>query len=189
MREKKKEKKQKTVLPTLKFMFGVMMKEKPWFILIYAFMGLAAVASKVAEIVIPKFIIDELVAMTGGDVQTHITNALIWAAAIIGVSVMNYVIGAAGNAVQDVLREWFTEYIDIKLAERAMEMDFQHTEDPDALDKLNKAQEGMSWYSGGIMGVTDSAYRLAVNAVTAVTSAGIIISARGSCRCSWCHLH
>ena len=163
------------ILPTLKFMFGIMLREKPWFIVIYAGMGLAAAAASIAGIVFPKFIIDELVAMAGGDLQAHITNAIVWAAAFMGVLVLAGVINAVGNAVQDVLREWFAEYIDIKLAERAMEMDFQYTEDPDALDKLNKAQEGMSWYSGGIMGITDSAYRLAVNAVTAVTGAGIII--------------
>ena len=171
----KNNKKPGKILPTLKFMFGIMLREKPWFIVIYAGMGLATAATSIAGIVFPKFIIDELVAMADGDLQAHITNAIVWAAAFMGVLVLAGVINAVGNAVQDVLREWFAEYIDIKLAERAMEMDFQHTEDPDALDKLNKAQEGMSWYSGGIMGITDSAYRLAVNAVTAVTSAGIII--------------
>ena len=171
----KNNKKPGRILPTLKFMFGIMLREKPWFIVIYAVMGLATAVTSVAGIVFPKLIIDELVAMAGGDLQVHIINAIVWAAAFMGVLVLAGVINAVGNAVQDVLREWFAEYIDIKLAERAMEMDFQHTEDPDALDKLNKAQEGMSWYSGGIMGITDSAYRLAVNAVTAVTGAGIII--------------
>ncbi len=175
MRKNEKEKKQRIILPTLKFMFGILLREKPWFIVIYIIMGIATAATSIAGVVFPKFIIDELVAMAGGDVQTHVTGAIMWAAAFMGVLITAGVINSAGNAVQDALREWLHEYIDVKLAERAMDMDFQHTEDPDALDKLNKAQEGMSWYSGGIMGITDSAYRLAVNAVTAVTSAGIII--------------
>ena len=150
----KKDREKSKVLPTLKFMFGILMREKPWFIVIYVIMGLATAATSIAGIIFPKFIIDELVAMTDGDIQLHITNAIIWAAAFMGVLVLAGIINAAGNYVQDILREWLTEYIDIKLAERAMEMDFQHTEDPDALDKLNKAQEGMSWYSGGIMGIT-----------------------------------
>lgn len=170
-----REKKERKVLPTLKFMFGILVREKPWFVVIYVIMGLANAASTTAGIVFPKFIIDELVAMTGGDVQAHITNAIIWAAAFMAVLAVSSVIAAAGNYFQDILREWFIEYIDIRLAERAMEMDFQHTEDPDALDKLNKAQEGMSWYSGGIVGITDSAYYIFVNSVTALTSAGIII--------------
>lgn len=173
MSEKKK--RERRVLPTLKVMFGIMLHEKPWFIVIYIFMGLAAAAANIAGIMFPKFIIDELVAMAGGDVQSHITTAVMWTAAFIGVLAASGIIAAVGNAVQDVLREWFAEYIDIKLAERSMEMDYQHTEDPDALDKLNKAQEGMSWYSGGIMGITDAVYNIAVNIVTAVTSAGIII--------------
>ncbi len=171
----KKEKRKGKVLPTLKFMFGIMLREKPYFIVIYIIMGITSAAAGIAGVIFPKFIIDELVAMGGGDVQTHITAAILWAAAFMGVLVLSGIIAAAGNYVQDILREWFNEYIDRKLAERAMEMDFQHTEDPDALDKLNKAQEGMSWYSGGIMGITDSVYYIFTNVITAVSSAGIII--------------
>ncbi len=174
MSEKKKKTDSK-VLQTLKFMFGIMLREKPWFIVIYVIMGLAGAVSSAAGIVIPKFVIDELVAMSDGDIQTHITNAVIWAAAFAAVLVLAAIIAAAGNYVQDILREWFNEYIDLKLAERAMETDFQYTEDPDALDKLNKAKEGMSWYSGGIMGVTDSVYYIFQNTITAVAGAGIII--------------
>ena len=176
MSEKKtKEKKRRVVLPTLKVMFGIMAHEKPWFIVIYVFMALAVIASGTAEIVFPKFIIDELVAMTGGEIETHISNAVLLAAVYIGIIAAASLIAAVGNYFQDILREWFVEYIDLKLAERGMEMDFQYTEDPDALDKLNKAQEGMSWYSGGIMGVTDAVYNIVINIGKGITSAGIII--------------
>ena len=54
----------------------------------------------VVRIVFPKFIIDELVAMSDGDIGTHVKNALFRAAAIIAVTVVNYIIAAAGNAAQ-----------------------------------------------------------------------------------------
>ncbi len=173
--KKKKEKKPRVVLPTLKVMFGIMAREKPWFIIIYVFMALAEIVSGTAEIIFPKFIIDELAAMADGSVESHITNAIMLAAAYIGIIAAASLIAAAGNYFQDILREWFTEYIDVKLAERGMDMDFQYTEDPDALDKLNKAQEGMSWYSGGIMGVTDAVYNIVINTGKGIASAGIII--------------
>lgn len=173
--KKKKEKKPRVIMPTLKVMLGIMLREKPYFIFIYIISGLVQIAMNVVRIVFPKFIIDELVAMADGDVETHIAGALFWVAVFIGTIVASDIINAIGNAIQDTLREWFNEYIDVKIAERAMEMDFQHTEDPDALDKLNKAQEGMMWYSGGVMGVTDAAYNIAVNIGTAVTSAGLIL--------------
>ena len=57
----KNNKKPGRILPTLKFMFGIMLREKPWFIVIYAVMGLATAVTSVAGIVFPKLIIDELV--------------------------------------------------------------------------------------------------------------------------------
>lgn len=34
-----------------------------------------------------------------------------------------------------------------------MKMDFEHTENPDTLDLMNKAKDGMGWYSGGVVGI------------------------------------
>ena len=39
------------------------------------------------------------------------------------------------------------------MSKRVMELDFQHTEDKKALDQINLAREGMSWYSGGVVGI------------------------------------
>ena len=43
-----REKKERKVLPTLKFMFGILVREKPWFVVIYVIMGLANAASTTA---------------------------------------------------------------------------------------------------------------------------------------------
>ncbi len=55
-----------------------------------------------------------------------------------------------------------------------MKMDFEHTEDPEALDALEKAQEGMSWYSGGIVGVLGAVFGL-VNNAAALLGVSLII--------------
>ena len=56
-----------------------------------------------------------------------------------------------------------------------MEMDFEYTEDPDALDALNKAKEGMSWYSGGVEGVLNELFLLISNVVVICGGAGVVL--------------
>ena len=42
-------------------------------------------------------------------------------------------------------------------------MDFEHTENPDALNQMSKAKEGISWYSGGVVGILDAFYNILTN--------------------------
>ena len=80
------------------------------------------------------------------------------------IQLLTGVLGSAATQLESVHQEWFSEYVDIQLADRTMKMDFEHTEDPEALDALEKAQEGMSWYSGGIVGVLGAVFGLVNNA-------------------------
>ena len=167
--------KQGKMLHTLSYMFRIMLHEKPYCIAIYILTGLAAIGSTAAGIIFPKYIVDELVAMSNEGVATHIAAAVHYTVLLALAVITARLISAAGNFVLEILREWFTEHIGLCLAKRTMDIDFQYTEDPNVLDKLNKAQEGMGWYSGGVMGVTDTVYSIGVNIGTAVTSAAIII--------------
>ena len=53
-----------------------------------------------------------------------------------------------------------------------MDMDFEHTEDPKALEQISKAQTGMDWYSGGIHGLTSCFVEIIANIITLT---GVII--------------
>lgn len=70
--------------------------------------------------------------------------------------------------------ELFGNEITEELSIKAMEIDFQLTEDKTALDDLKAAREGMSWYSGGVTGVLSELFSLLANAVT-IAGSGILI--------------
>ena len=53
-------------------------------------------------------------------------------------------------------------------------MDFEHTEDPDTLDQMNKAKEGMSWYSGGVVGILNGFFNIVSNGVNVLGVIAII---------------
>ena len=139
---------------TLKFMFRLVWREKPHLFLLYFLDIVFEVSMKMIEIILPKFIIDEVAAMLGGGaVEEHLPRAALFAGLIVGLHLIVIVFDNINGQLMSFISQWFTEYIDIKIGEHAMKMDFEHTENPEALDTLNKAKEGMDWYSGGVCGI------------------------------------
>lgn len=100
------------------------------------------------NILLPKMIIDEL--MGSRDIK-HISIVII--AIVLGNMVC--------NMLKDIIRETlgkyddnFDRYFKIRISYKTMKMDFEHTEDPEALEQASRAETGMDWYSGGIAGLT-----------------------------------
>ncbi|MCM1308279.1 MAG: ABC transporter ATP-binding protein/permease [Butyrivibrio sp.] len=83
-----------------------------------------------------------------------------------------------GNSVLGVQTEKYAERFDNILSEeisrRAMELDFQLTEDKNALDQIEKAKEGISWYSGGVVGILHPFFYL-LSALITIAGAVTII--------------
>ena len=156
-------------------MFKTAWKERPSVFLVYLMKFISEFASKMQNAIMAKLIIDELVLMiTGAEFAQHLANAAIFAGLYIVIQLLTGVLGSAATQLESVHQEWFSEYVDIQLADRTMKMDFEHTEDPEALDALEKAQEGMSWYSGGIVGVLGAVFGL-VNNAAALLGVSLII--------------
>lgn len=169
------QKQSKITRETLKFVFRTAWKERPSVFIVYAMRFVSDFVSHMQNAIMAKFIIDELVlVISGGDVRQHIINAALFAGIYIGVQLLTSVLGSAASQLESYYSEWFNEYIDIQLAEQTMKMDFEHTEDPEALDALEKAQEGMSWYSDGIVGVLGTVFSL-INNVAALLGVSVII--------------
>ena len=170
------EQKQKGITrETLKVVFKTAWKERPSVFLVYLMKFISEFASKMQNAIMAKLIIDELVLMiTGAEFAQHLANAAIFAGLYIVIQLLTGVLGSAATQLESVHQEWFSEYVDIQLADRTMKMDFEHTEDPEALDALEKAQEGMSWYSGGIVGVLGAVFGL-VNNAAALLGVSLII--------------
>lgn len=139
---------------TLKFMFRLVWREKPHLFILYFMDIVFEVSMKMIEIILPKFIIDEVAAILGGGAaEEHLPRAALFAGLIVGLHLIVIVFDNVNGQLMNFISQWFTEYIDIKIGEHAMKMDFEHTENPEALDTLNTAKEGMDWYSGGVCGI------------------------------------
>ncbi len=71
--------------------------------------------------------------------------------------------------------EKFNNYFSVEIGRRVMEMDFCHTEDKKALDQVEAAKTGMSWYSGGVDGICSPFFEIISNIITILGSAALII--------------
>ena len=126
--------------------------------------------------ILPRFLIDELMLIVGGaPANQHLQNVVLYVALICGSNLLANVMSNVAFQWRSVLEEWFNEYFEVLLAEHTMQMDFEHTEDPDALDQLNRAKEGISWYSGGVVGVLNSVYALIGNITVLLGVSAIIL--------------
>lgn len=160
---------------TLKFMVTVAWKERPSLFVVYAILFLAQLIQKAQLVILPKFLIDELMLIVGGaPADQHLQNVVLYVALICGSNLLANVMSNVAFQWRSVLEEWFNEYFEVRLAEHTMQMDFEHTEDPEALDQLNRAKEGISWYSGGVVGVLNSVYDLITN-ITVLLGVSTII--------------
>lgn len=157
MRENKNEKREKfsVTKETLLFMMRLVKEKKPSLFVMYVIRILVGFAYGLNDVIMPKFIIDEAAAVIGGGGMEHTKKAAVYISIMIGLHLLFNVINNIIAHSNTVIKEWFDEYIDVQIGDRAMAMDFEHTEDPEALDTLEKAKEGMDWYSGGVCGIMD----------------------------------
>ena len=175
-KEKKTAKEDRQVIKrTLKFMVSVAWKEKPSLFAVYAILFVAQLIQKAQLVILPKFLIDELMMIVeGAPAEQHLTNVMLYVALICGSNLLANIMNNVAYQWRSVLEEWFNEYFEVRLADHTMQMDFEHTEDPEALDQLNRAKEGISWYSGGVVGVLNSVYTLIGN-ITVLLGVSTII--------------
>lgn len=167
----------KKCLETIAFMIKLVWKTKPVLLLVYALLLIGDVFDRAWQIFLPKLMMDELqLFLAGAEASRHLHTLGVYAVISVGASLAVGLIGSImGDHATQVIGEWFREYIDIDIARQAMEMDFEHTEDPDALDALNKAAEGMSWYSGGVVGVLGEAQRVLSNTLVIFGGIGVVL--------------
>lgn len=162
---------------TLSFMMKLAWKKKPILFLLYALRLIGSVFDRAWQIFLPKLLMDELqLFLSGAEVSRHLHNLGVYAAISVAVTVAGFLLmDIVDGHARSVMREWFQEYIAVDIARQAMEMDFEHTEDPDALDALNKAKEGMSWYSGGVDGVLSELFQVISNILVICGGAGVVL--------------
>lgn len=137
-------------------MVKLVWQKKPSLFVMYIFKIIIGFGTGLADVIMPKFVIDEAAAVIGGGGEEHIGKAALYIGLFVG---MNFLFNETNSIIihlKNVAKEWFDEYIDVQIGDHAMAMDFENTENPEALDTLQKAKEGMDWYSGGVCGIMDS---------------------------------
>lgn len=156
--------KENTVGETLIFMLKTVKREKPLLFWMYILKFAAEFVPTMFAIILPKFLIDELVLIIGGEpAENHLPRVMLYTGLIIGIDLISKMLQSLSGQVIEVQREWFNQYFETELSRHTMTMDFEHTEDPEALDKLAKAKDGISWYSGGAVGVLEQMYNIIKN--------------------------
>ena len=120
-------------------------------------------------ILFPALVIDEL---TGQRRPEYIVLYVACTAALqYAVSAAKGVIGLTKEKYADL----YNRYLQMKLAEKCVAMDFQHTEDKAVLDQLEKAKTGIEWYSGGISGILDTFGAILTHVATLLGTAALVI--------------
>ncbi len=172
----KNSKKEKITLPTLKFMLKTAAKLRPSVFVLYAAKFVAELIDKASSILIPKYLIDEIaLIISGAELEQHLKLAAIYAAVYAGAYLLCWSITGIAEQLKDNAREYLDEQFQIMLSQQAMGMDFEHTEDPDVLDCMNKAKEGIGWYSEGCIGILDEAYKIVSNIAVFIGVVTIIL--------------
>ena len=92
---------------------------------------------------------------------------------------LEFVSGIANGVLNNVIErygQFFENHFKMILSKRIMELDFQLTEDKKALDQLELAKNGMSWYSGGLNGLMDPLFSMFSNVITLVGVVALILA-------------
>ncbi len=140
----------KTALPVLAFFYRKAWEiQKSYFFLILLNAVLSGL-SPFINILFPAYIIDELI---GG---RRISVLAGWVAALVllnlSAAVANQILSYFINRANLRMEAGFNWLI----GNKAMTMDFRHTESAEVLTQLQKAKDGMGWYSGGVAGITEN---------------------------------
>ncbi len=117
-------------------------------------------------------ILPEIVAELLGDKDVSlITKYVIWLISI--ETILGILNGIFVNMIERYTTK-FENYYKTVMSRRIMELDFQLTEDKKALDQIELARNGMSWYSGGLNGIVEPLFNM-VSALLTLAGVTVII--------------
>lgn len=136
--------------PVLRYFFAIVWEYRPAYFLLVAGDMLLRGLSPFVNIVMPKFLIDELLG------QQRIPVLVTFVMALVVANLAIYLLSNLRDYLMGRAHFFFDLKLDELIGEKAMEMDFEYTENPEVLTQLQKAKTGVSWYSGGIGGISSN---------------------------------
>ena len=178
MTKKNKEKKPSILFMTvksLKFFMKIAWKEKKSVFFFYFLRFLGSALSELKVLLLPKLLIDEIVSIkNGASFEEHVNAIAFYVAMTVVAEFVSRLISNIANSSLSWCHTYFDRVLAKMLCEKSMTMDFQYTEDPKVLDQKGKAQNGIEWYSGGVLGVLDRFYELIYNFILMCTVITVI---------------
>ncbi|MCR5279934.1 MAG: ABC transporter ATP-binding protein/permease, partial [Lachnospiraceae bacterium] len=150
------------VISVIKVLFGTTARKYPGFFVLKVLRLIITTAMPFIALFISPLIVDEIVG--NRDVKRLITLAVILVAGEALCQIGNDLCNNFINRYSTRLERYFS----VLIGRHVMELDFQLTEDKEALEQIEKATTGMEWYSGGVHGVSDQFFNFLGNLFKAV---------------------
>ena len=147
----------KKIREVIRVLFPIAAKRFPFFYPLMACKTLLDVLMPFLGVWLTPLIVDEL---TGArDVQ----KLILYAALLVGGECILTVLRQLAVTRLNKYNERLDNYFEMCTGAHTMQLDYQLTEDKEALDQLEKANTGMGWYSGGVYGISEQFFMFAGN--------------------------
>lgn len=140
------------LLPVVKVMFSTAAKKHPWFFVLETLKTLVQAAQPFLGVFVTPLLVDELCT------SRNVRKLVIYAAILIVGEFVLLNLNERLNTTLQKYQERLDNHFTMQLGLHSMGLDFQLTEDKAALDQLEKARTGMSWYSGGAYGIAEQVF-------------------------------
>ncbi len=150
------------IVSVIKVLFRTTAKKYPGFFVLKIIRMLVTTGMPFIALFISPLIVDEIVG--DRDVKRLITLA----ALLIGLEVIFQLLNDLTTNYINRYSTRIERYFEVLMSRHVMELDFQLTEDKEALEQIEKARTGMEWYSGGVNGISDQFFWFVGNLIKAV---------------------
>lgn len=163
------------VKKSLVYLSKLAWKNRPRVFIWYFISFVCNLLQKVRFVVLPKFIFDELMLMVeAASREEHLKSLLVYVGITLGLEVFTNLLSKVDN-IKMVDQVYISQLMELQIADKSIMMDFENTEDPEALDQLNRAREGIDWYSGGFTGIFDQILLIVSNLFIALGVFAILV--------------
>lgn len=136
------------------YFYRIVAKENRVYGIIVVLNILIAAVAPFINIIMPKYIIDELMNSQNIKRMFLYIMMIIWGNFFASFSILLL------QEIREIQEDKLAKKFDLMLAEKSMKMRFEATESEEVLSARQKAETGMSWYSGGIKGMSDCVVKI-----------------------------
>ncbi|MBP5471274.1 MAG: ABC transporter ATP-binding protein [Lachnospiraceae bacterium] len=145
----------------IKVLFRTAAGKYPFFFVLKVIRMLVTTGMPFIALFISPLIVDEI----AGD--RDVNRLITLAALLIGLEVVFQLLNDLCTNYINRYSTRLERYFDVLIGRHVMELDFQLTEDKEALEQIEKARTGMDWYSGGVNGISDQFFGFVGNLIKA----------------------